>query len=74
MNGPTMRRLAEGKARRTEKPPRSEVRGTIIVSIGSQLVATPGIGSGLFNQLIGFSLPINARLKPKLGLRGECVH
>src|SRR2546422_11688963 len=35
MNGPTMRRRMEGKARRTSNPsPRSRVRGRITVSIG----------------------------------------
>src|SRR5215813_14711124 len=45
MNGPTMRRCADGSARRTEKPPRSLVRGTITRSIASHAWASPGRGS-----------------------------
>src|ERR1051326_4453291 len=45
MNGPTMRRRAEGSARRTVSPPRSTVRGTIAMSIASQLNASPRTGS-----------------------------
>src|SRR5262249_47726254 len=45
MNGPTMRRCADGSARRTEKPPRSLVRGTITRSIASQAWASPGTGA-----------------------------
>src|SRR5216683_2356786 len=44
MNGPTMRRRVEGSARRTVKPPRSAVRGTITSAIASQEGASPGSG------------------------------
>ena len=44
MNGPTMRRCAEGSARRTSKLPRSVVRGTITRSIASHWKVLPGVG------------------------------
>src|SRR6267378_5742836 len=45
MNGPTSRRLAVGKARLTENPPRSVVLGMIRFSMASQANASPGRGS-----------------------------
>src|SRR5215510_1811998 len=45
MKGPTMRWRAWGRARRTEKPPRSTLRGTMINSIASQAGLSPGAGS-----------------------------
>src|SRR4051812_745692 len=45
MNGPTMRRFACGSARRTSKPPRSTLRGTIMRSMASQAGASPSAGS-----------------------------
>src|ERR1700722_12640172 len=47
MKGPTMRRLTWGSARRTAKPPRSTLRGTITRS-----TASPGAGSGTGEKLI----------------------
>src|SRR6516225_7992898 len=45
MNGPTMRRLACGSARRTAKCPTSTLRGTITRSMASAEGASPGSGS-----------------------------
>ena len=45
INGPTMRRRACGSARRTEKSPRSTLRGTMMSSMASQAGASPGAGS-----------------------------
>src|SRR3954453_23087625 len=52
MKGPTICRRAEGRARRTSKPPRSRARGTITVSIASQARLSPGFGSSQGCQLI----------------------
>src|ERR1700732_561449 len=52
MKGPTMRRLTWGRARRTEKPPRSTLRGTITRSMASPAAASPGAGSGTGEKLI----------------------
>src|SRR5215467_10471546 len=45
MNGPTMRRLVCGSARRTAKCPTSTPRGTITRSMASAAGASPGAGS-----------------------------
>src|SRR5262245_54065170 len=52
MKGPTICRSGEGRARRTEKPPRSRVRGTITVSIRSQARRSPASGSSQGCQLL----------------------
>src|SRR5262249_7746300 len=52
MNGPTMRRCAEGRARRTVKPPMSLVRGMITRSMASHAYASPGAGSLAGKKLI----------------------
>src|SRR5580700_5676340 len=52
MKGPTMRRLTWGSARRTVKPPRSTLRGTITRSMASPAAASPGAGSGTGEKLI----------------------
>ena len=51
MNGPTICRCGEGKARRTSKPPRSRARGTMIVSMLSRLPQSGQVGS-----MAGFQL------------------
>src|SRR5436190_23575534 len=45
MKGPTMRRLAWGRARRTAKWPTSTLRGTTTRSMASAARASPGAGS-----------------------------
>src|SRR5215475_2356351 len=45
MNGPTMRRLTWGRARRTAKCPTSTLRGTTTRSMASAARASPGAGS-----------------------------
>src|SRR5215218_9410277 len=52
MNGPTIWRRAEGRARRTSKPPRSRARGMITVSIASHPKRSPGFGSSAGCQLM----------------------
>src|SRR3954452_18950133 len=52
MKGPTIWRLAEGRARRTCISPRSTARGIISISIASALMRSPGTGSGQGLQLI----------------------
>src|SRR3712207_2770483 len=52
MNGSTIWRLTEGKARRTSISPRSTARGTISISIASALARSPGTGSGQGFQLM----------------------
>src|SRR3954464_63066 len=52
MKGPTIWRLAEGRARRTCISPRSTARGIISISIASALTRSPGTGSGQGLQLI----------------------
>src|SRR5215207_5958598 len=52
MKGPTIWRLAEGRARRTCISPRSTARGIISISIASALSRAPGTGSGQGLQLI----------------------
>src|SRR4051812_5599196 len=61
MNGPTICRRGEGRARRTSKPPRSRARGTITVSIASQASRSPGLGSSTGCQLMGPLLRAGAR-------------
>src|SRR5215470_14717377 len=61
MKGPTMRRRADGNARRTVSPPRSTVRGTIAMSMASQLNASPRIGSLAGKKLMMDSLDDFAR-------------
>src|SRR5215475_5399781 len=56
MKGPTIRRRACGSARRTEKPPRSTLRGTIISSMASQAETSPGRGSLPGKKLIAAPL------------------
>src|SRR3954467_10993115 len=53
MNGPTICRLVEGRARRTVISPRATARGTVSVSIASVDVRSPSTGSGQGLQLIG---------------------
>src|SRR5215207_9820641 len=55
MKGPTICRRAEGRARRTSKPPRSRARGMITISIASQASRSPGLGSGAGCQLMSGS-------------------
>src|SRR3954469_1752394 len=62
MNGPTICRRGEGRARRTSKPPRSRARGTITVSIASQASRSPGLGSSTGCQLMGPLLRARAGL------------
>jgi hypothetical protein len=52
MNGPTICLCVEGSARRTEKPPRSRARGTMTISMASQVNASPGLGSMARCQLM----------------------
>src|SRR4051794_11602250 len=52
MKGPTIWRLAEGRARRTCISPRSTARGIISISIASALTRSPGTGSAQGLQLI----------------------
>src|SRR5579871_3400298 len=52
MKGPTMRRLTCGSARRTAKPPRSTLRGTMTRSMASAAAASPGAGSATGEKLI----------------------
>src|SRR5215207_4672597 len=44
--------MAEGRARRTSKPPRSRARGMITVSIASHPKRLPGLGSSAGCQLM----------------------
>src|SRR4051812_45836051 len=53
MNGPTICRLVDGRARRTVISPRSTARGTIRVSIAPTDARSPSTGSGQGLQLIG---------------------
>ena len=62
MKGPTMRRLLWGRARRTEKPPRSTLRGTMVNSMASQAAASPGFGS-----LSGLKLMVHPRTSCRAG-------
>src|SRR3954447_6545983 len=52
-NGPTVRRLAWGNARRTEKPSRSTERGTTTVSRASHAKRSPAAGSLPGKKLTG---------------------
>src|SRR4249920_2602110 len=52
MNGPTMRERADGKARRTCRPPRSTERGTMICAMASLDRASPKTGSLAGKKLI----------------------
>src|SRR5215468_7101243 len=55
MNGPTMRRLVCGSARRTAKCPTSTLRGTITRSMASAAGASPGAGSLPGKKLMAIS-------------------
>src|SRR6516225_8752381 len=62
MNGPTMRRLACGSARRTTKCPTSTLRGTIMRSMASAEWASPGSGSLPGKKLMGSAPPASSLL------------
>src|SRR5256714_4066188 len=66
MNGPTMRRPTWGSARRTAKPPRSTLRGTIMSSMASLAGASPGAGSLPGKKvMVCLTLPARADAGPR---------
>src|SRR5262245_8858703 len=70
MNGPTMRRLTWGSARRTAKWPTSTLRGTITRSMASAARASPGAGSLAGKKLMTISPLPMADARPAGADRG----
>src|ERR1700674_5925236 len=64
MKGPTIRVCADGKARRTSRPPMSAVRGTMMWAIASQAGASPAAGSLAGKKLIWLR-PILGAIMPR---------